>query len=351
MVASIPSYFPALLRTVLMLLGTWVVGQGDAIVFPDEEWELHPDPAKRGWNEREIRQIGTKAEEIGAAALMIVDKGHLVVDWGRTDTKFKSASMRKSLISALYGIYVEKGIIDLNATIGELGITDKQPLSENERRAKVIDLLQSRSGVYHPAVVATTEPPPRDSHAPGTHWYYNDWDFNVLGTIFEASSGIRIGVAFQEQIASRIDMQDFYALDVSYVYGDQSTHPQYPFLITARDLARFGLLYLADGRWKNEQIIPRKWVERSHRVTELIAKTETGGIGYELLWWQETGKPSAKGLYFAMGGRGQRIYILPDNGLVVIIREDTFAPASDATRVSRRGAGEILELIIEAKGA
>lgn len=72
--------------------------------------------------------------------------------------------------------------------MAELGIDDNEPrLTDEEKRATVHDLLKARSGVYHPALYETArmkeKRPPRHSHASGTFWYYNNWDFNVLGTI------------------------------------------------------------------------------------------------------------------------------------------------------------------------
>jgi CubicO group peptidase (beta-lactamase class C family) len=67
--------------------------------------------------------------------------------------------------------------------------------------------------------------PARGSHAPGTFWYYNNWDFNVLGTIFEKKTGLKIGEAFYQRIAKSIGMQDFQPNDVYYIGGPISVHP------------------------------------------------------------------------------------------------------------------------------
>src|SRR5207247_606298 len=72
----------------------------------------------------------------------------------------------------------------------ELGIDDSEPsLTPEEKKATLGDLLKARSGVYHPALYETpgmkAARPRRSSHAHGTFWYYNNWDFNVLGTVFE----------------------------------------------------------------------------------------------------------------------------------------------------------------------
>jgi CubicO group peptidase (beta-lactamase class C family) len=86
--------------------------------------------------------------------------------------------VRKSLLNALVGIAVDRRQIDHDATLGALGIDDNAPsLSAMEKTATVRDLLEARSGVYHPALYEKRRMaelrPPRFSHPPGTFWYYN----------------------------------------------------------------------------------------------------------------------------------------------------------------------------------
>jgi CubicO group peptidase (beta-lactamase class C family) len=156
-----------------------------------------------------------------------------------------------------------------------------------------VDLLRARSGVYHRVDFETKsqieDRPARGSHAPGTFWYYNNWDFNVLGTIFEKKTGLKIGDAFYQRIAKPIGMQDFRPGDVFYFGGPASIHPTYHFEITARDLARFGLLYLRHGRWNQQQIIPEAWVEKSSHASEMIQSNGNNLGGYEYLWWVDYG--------------------------------------------------------------
>ena len=75
------------------------------------------------------------------------------------------------------------------------------------------DLLEARSGVYHPALYETPamakQRPARGSHEPGTFWYYNNWDFNALGTIYEHATGSGIYDALDRLIARPIGMQDY----------------------------------------------------------------------------------------------------------------------------------------------
>src|SRR5262249_26784924 len=177
----------------------------------------------------------------------------IVSQWGAVTTKFNVHSIRKSLLSALYGIAVANGQIDLNSTLEQLGIDDNEPsLTPQEKQARVIDLLKARSGIYHAALYETpamkAKNPPRGSPPPRSFWSYNNWDFNALGTIYEQPTHDTIYHAFDVQIAQRIGMEDYDPKEQQYVTGPDSIHRAYPFRMSARDMARFGLLYLRRGR-------------------------------------------------------------------------------------------------------
>jgi hypothetical protein len=156
-------------------------------------WHRAELPEELGWSPAKLERLTPELERLKVAALMIVTEGQVVLEWGNTANNFLAHSMRKSLLSALYGIYVAEGKIDLSRTLADLGIDDLTPLTEAEKQATVLELLQARSGVYIPAGGETkgmsAGRPERGSHKHGTHWYYNNWDFNALGTIFDQETG------------------------------------------------------------------------------------------------------------------------------------------------------------------
>jgi CubicO group peptidase (beta-lactamase class C family) len=177
-------------------------------------------------------------------------------------------SIRKSLISALYGIGVAEGRIRLDQTIGELGIDDRPPsLSEFEKQATIRDLLTARSEIYHAGAYETPDAkakrPQRGSHPPGSYWYYNNWDFNTLGFIYQRLVGENVFQAFEQRIGKPISMEDFSSDDGKFVFEPSSDYPAYTFRLTARDLARFGWLFLNRGMWSGTRIVPADWVDEA----------------------------------------------------------------------------------------
>src|SRR5581483_11345639 len=118
-------------------------------------------------------------------------------------------------------------------------------------------------------------------HAPGTFWYYNNWDFNVLGTILEHHVGHSVFEDFHAHIAAPLHMQDFQLDKQCYETEPCSLYPAYVFRLSARDLARFGLLFLRRGNWQDHQLLPSAWIEA---CTTAYSHNEWGdGFGY--MWW------------------------------------------------------------------
>ncbi|GEP58309.1 serine hydrolase domain-containing protein [Reyranella soli] len=333
-----------------LLLAAQLAAAGDR--FPGAAWE-RVDPETTGWSRDKLAKAEQWSQHIGSIAVMVVHRGAVVAEWGDTSATTPLASVRKSLLSALIGIAVERGEIRLWQPIGGLGIDDNEPsLTAEEKSATVRDLLMARSGIYHATLYETAamaaQRPRRYSHKPGSFWYYNNWDFNALGTIYEHAVRSSIFDAFEREIARPIGMQDYRPSDGEYFTGASSVHPAYPIKMSARDLARFALLYLHKGRWQDRQVVPAQWVEES---TQPYSRSEYGP-GYGYLWW--TGPfdggfaPSVEppqGTFFAQGAGGQYAFVIPGYDLVVVRR----GPHVDGG-ASYREIGRLLWLVLDAGG-
>lgn len=316
---------------------------------PGAQWD-EPSAESPGWSPERLAALARYLADGQSTAFMIVQSGRIVFQWGDIAFKSSVASVRKSLISALYGIYIAEGAIDPEATLADLDINDVEPLTPQERQATVRDLLMARSGVYLPSVYDTEKGrPQRGSYPPGSHWFYNNWDFNVLGTIFEHQTGRTVFEAFESRLAILLGMQDFQKDDGWFVEGPQSSHPVYKIRMSARDLARIGLLYLHSGRWGAHRIVPESWVcESTLPLSEIAA-----GHGYGYLWWATAA--NAPGdimstpvpIFYASGFAGQYVIILPQLGLVVVHRS---APSlrGGGNGVDHARMSEILRLALAA---
>ena len=339
-------------------------------VYPGDTWQNASARERTRWSNEKLADARKYSQSIGSTAVMIVQGGKVIDQWGAVDKNLVCYSMRKSLLSAVFGIAVQQGKIDPQATLAQLNIDDVPPLTPEEKQAKVVDLLRARSGVYHlvPYETAgmTAARPPRGSHPPGSFWYYNNWDFDTVDAIFEKEAGVSLGDAFEKEIAAPIQMQDFAPKNVFYLKGPESAIPGFMASISARDLARFGLLYLRNGKWNGKQIEPADWVYKSSHTQEMV---HAGGFdlgGYEYLWWVDykgAGLPGVTlpdGTYSARGAGGHYLLIIPALDMVIVHRAGN-EPASwsiaDVTRssnehgVSAPQFGALVKLILSAYDA
>jgi CubicO group peptidase (beta-lactamase class C family) len=303
-------------------------------VFPGAQWEK-ANPAELGWSPQGVEEANRLFDSLPESSMMVVDRGRVIAAWGDAAKRVKVSSVRKTLLSALFGKPVSDGRIALDDTLERLGIDDDPPLTQNEKQATVRMLLESRSGVYHSYVGGTPEMrekmPAREAHPPGTFWYYNNWDFNALGGVYEKSLNTPIGEAFQTEIAAPIQMEDFSVSDAYYVRAPpdaepfaKSNYPAYHFRLSARDMARFGHLFLRHGSWNGTQLVPSEWVKQS--TTSYSDTSGYGeGFGYGYLWWVR-GYGLNVDCFSARGALGKYIIVIPQRDLVVAFVNHTEFP-------------------------
>jgi CubicO group peptidase (beta-lactamase class C family) len=135
--------------------------------------------------------------------------------------------------------------------------------------------------------------------------------------------------------------------------------------MTARDLARFGLLYLRHGHWNRKQIVPQAWGEKSSHANEMVKSNGVDVGGYEYLWWVDYGgahfqEVSLPGIFSARGAGAHFLFIIPTLDLVIVHRTDNDPPVRDAKTIAqvanrdsisldRAEFGHLLRLILDAR--
>lgn len=258
--------------------------------------------------------------------LVVIKDEKIVYELGDTDKLINTRSVRKSIMSLLIGLAIEKGYLSLDMNLKDLGIDEsKTPLTTQEKTATIKDLLMARSGVFLPAEgeVSTTRDnrPRRDQYKPGEYFLYNNFDFNVLGSILEQQTKMSIGKFMEEYLAKPLQLQDFSKTNVVYnnpwpiPNNTSSDYPVYWIYLSTRDLAKIGLLVLQNGKWNEQQIISSQWIKESTRPYTRYAdygidQNPIDAYGY--LWKIDTDDDNI----WADGYGGQYLIIDSKNNLV-----------------------------------
>ncbi|MEM1080672.1 MAG: serine hydrolase [Pseudomonadota bacterium] len=297
-----------------------------------------------------VERIEAFLDQHGSSSFLIVFQGKLAYQYGDIHKKHLIHSIRKPLLSLLFGPAVAAGQIDLDQTVATLDLAETAtPFTEQELNATVAELLQSRSGIYLPAAAETEQMaaarPPRGSHAPGEAYYYNNWSFNSLGSVFEQQTGQTIYDAFHQTLAQPLGMTRYMhhtgsftrqgrndealildGLDGFYLLeAEQSRHPAYHFRLSAHDLALIGQLLVNNGEWNGQQLIRSDWIERSTDCYSVINENLDGGrsLCYGMMW-EVVRNANDETLSFMHTGLGRHmLYVYPSAQLLLVHRVDT----------------------------
>lgn len=323
-----------------------------------QQWQQYASVRAAEWSEDHLEKARQFAVANKSAAVMIVDHGNVVAAWGYIKHPFKAASIRKSLYDATMGATHKQAPVDVQQSLSQLEIDDIEELSDLEKKATFEQLMCARSGVYHPAAYEARSNaqrrPKRGSAKPDTQWYYNNWDFNVVGSGFSKLAGIKMEQAYVEKIVRPLGMEDFESDHLFECLEPRlSSHPALTIRISARDLARIGKLYLQKGNWEGNSIVPEEWITQSTQAHTTFGKGHYRGEGraYGRLWWifpaleQPTSSYARYYRILALGAGGQTMVLIPDLDVLVVHLADT----DNGRGVSDRSVEKLMALIIDAR--
>ncbi len=331
---------------------------GTDFVYPGDTWHRIESPASVGYSQAGLDKVTEYVKTLDTTGLLVVVGGRVLYEYGDLEQLSYLASVRKSVLSILYGKYVADGTIRLNMTMEQLGITDIGGLLPVEKKATIDHLITARSGIYHPASNggdSTASAPPRGSQEPGKYFLYNNWDFNCAGYIFEKLTHQTIYDALERDLAVPLNMQDFDRL-AQRKSGNlkRSLYPAYHIWLSTRDMARIGYLMLRRGKWDGLQVVAEYWIKKISRVKTRVENMNPepyrkGDFGYGYMWWVWDGTNAVgpyEGGYTASGAYGQFITVLP--ALDMVLAHKTAVPPRDRQTLMRQFRG-IIERLIAAR--
>ena len=236
-------------------------------------------------------------------------------------------SVTKSVIGALVGLVIEEGHIEsIDQPITDFLSGLDLPLRAEHETVTVGHLLAMASGIdwtesgsvgYLDWIAAADHVAyllERDFVAtPGETFAYNSAAIHLLGVIVEEATG-RTLPAFADEVL--FGPMGISARAWESIGSGARVNGGAGIDLRSRDLARFGQLYLQEGRSGNRRILPEGWAERSMQpvMGPLGSVTAIGPVSYGYLWWID----ESRGAAFAWGFGGQLIYVDPELDLVVV---------------------------------
>lgn len=273
-------------------------------------------------------------------SLMVVYKGDIIHErYGPgidMNTRTRTWSTAKSIAVTLIGMLVDQGRMDLDAALGfewlpEILTPEADPRNEITLR----NALNMSTGLYpldnqgmeyvtgsgmsYWAGASSVNGARRRAmvREPGTYWDYENYD--TLLAVLAMKNALGDDKTYQE--FPRRALLDKLGMRSTLVSADRF----HDFILSsqvytnARDLARFGLLYLQNGTWDGEQLISEEWVEF---VSTPAPSTAERGNFYGGQWWlvPDNRDDVPKNAYSTAGNRGQYVIVVPTHDLVIVRR-------------------------------
>lgn len=293
----------------LLTLGSKQPGNVQAMSWPTST------PEAQGINSNDL--IGMldwiEANQYNVHSILIMRHGKLVMEayyppFTRQDIQMQFSGT-KSFLSALFGIAVGEGKIqNINQSfLNYFQDVPIQNMSEWKQQITILDLLNMTSGLEmcdnymddYPDPVQTSLDKPVHFE-PGTDFEYNPCNAIILADILEKATGMRAYDYGEVKLFKPLGIKDVFWAS----YGTGLTQGNVGLMVNARDMLKFGMLYLQNGVWEGRQVIPADWVAATFTMNDK-------GYGYQ--WWQGLGGIGASGY------SGQRIFVFPQQDIVIVI--------------------------------
>ncbi|MCR8635702.1 serine hydrolase domain-containing protein [Paenibacillus radicis (ex Xue et al. 2023)] len=306
--------------------------------WPTKGWKT-AKPEEHGVDSAALAEMVDQFKGHNLHSFALIRNGYLLAEGYNQDTDADKRqpmySVTKSFTSAITGMAIEEGIL----TGVDQKLKDFFPeVQEDQKKANITldNLLTMTSGlewdnkgdrssnemadspnwikyVLNKPVVAQS----------GTVFNYSNGSSHLMSGILQEAIGIPISYYAKSKLFDPLGISN----------AAWGTDPQgvsvggWSLQLTTRDMAKFGLMYLHEGQWDGQNIVPRKWVEASikQRVKQPIIDGTQGGYGY--FWWlkpiaSEQNEMLDHDVFYASGSGGQRIFVIPDYNLILAVTAD-----------------------------
>ena len=270
---------------------------------------------------------------------LIIKDGYIIGKWGDVTRVDMTFSVTKSYLSTVAGLAFQKGLLSLDEKLKDY-IKDGKFSSEHNKKITWHHLLNQSSqwkgnlfGTFDwadrpPRNLSVEELKVQEIPGPGEAYKYNDVRVNLLSfsllNVFQESLPEVLKKEIMDPIGASTSWS-WYGYEKSKILLNGAIissvsgggHFGGGMFINSLDHARFGLLFLRNGKWKNELLLSPEWIK-------LVQQPSENNESYGYMWWLNKGERKWRGLpeniYYGAGFGGNFIVIIPDQNLVVVAR-------------------------------
>jgi CubicO group peptidase (beta-lactamase class C family) len=325
-----------------------------ALIFPSEAWQ-RAAPESQGFDTDKLRKalnyLHANSNGAGTDEMVIVRNGYLIWEGPDANNVHEIYSCTKTFTSTVLGLLVKEGILTVDDYANKYlpSLDDQYPEYAKIRFSHLATMTSGYNSIisdgwkfyetdrskHHEHVLSYTTPGPPLFPA-GTSFKYHDPAVHILGYILTKAAGQSLEQIFRKRIANKIGMKQFSWSNYGYRAGMLFNNPagtpgsnQGGIHSCARDLARYGLLYLNNGNWNGKQILEPSFIKRA-TSTQVPAEMKTKYFDltgrYGFFWWTNgemaNGKRpwhSAPPKTYAAHGAGRNfIFVVPEWSLVIV---------------------------------
>jgi len=312
----------------------------DSMYFPnntDNAWETQ-SMTSLGWNTSNVQALKDFLQQKNTKSFMMLVNGRIVMEEyfnGHTAaTTWEWNSAGKTLVATTAGIAQQEGFLNINNKVSQYigtGWTSAPLAKENLITTKHLLTMTSGLNDANELVIPANLTYLADA---GTRWSYHNVFQKIMDVVGNATTQ-GFDTYFNTKLKTKLGMDGFWNNGIIFKIYHSNT----------RSMARFGLMALNKGKWKDEQIINEAYFNES------ITTSQTINPAYGYLWWLN-GKSSAMipggqtvypgtlipnapaDMYAAMGAADQRIYIVPGKKMIVVRMGEASDPNNPSFAVS-----------------
>ena len=271
---------------VTLVAGDSVSAQSTYFPTSDDTWQ-RVDPASVGWDAAALSAALDVAGSRSSSGVLILHRGRILAEryWQleSPSSRYSNgvqgedpdgraiedvASAQKSVVAVLLGVAQERGVLHLDDPVSKhLGSGWSKALAEQEQAITIRHLMSMTSGLATDLSYVAE---------PGTKWLYNTPAYHNLMRVIEAATGRDRNEVTRDWLTAKLGMEN------SSWTRRRNANPAigFGFSTTARDMARFGLMIQAGGRWDDEVII-----EDTEYLRDMLSSSQSLNPAYGYLWW------------------------------------------------------------------